>query len=209
MIEPTSETRKTYDLISTEYAKRKVATDARLLGHLDAMCATIPAGGVVVDAGCGPGLEITLLRERGFRVAGLDLSLGQLRTGGLSGVAQADMRHLPLRTASADALWCQAALLHIPHPAVPSVLGEFARVVRPGGALYLAVAEGDGAGWEVATQYGSDLRRWFTYHREPDLTALLATAGFEVGRVARNRGSHRDWLAVHASRVFPKVSGSR
>ena len=208
MIEPTSETQETYDLISAEYARRKVPVDARLRGDLDAMCATVPPGGVVVDAGCGPGREIVLLRERGFRVAGLDLSLGQLRAGGLPGVAQADMRRLPLPTASADALWCQAALLHVPHAAVPSVLGEFARVVRPGGALYLAVAEGDGAGWEVAVYYGSALRRWFSYHRAPELTALLAVAGFAVGSVGRNR-AHRDWLAVHATRVFPKVSGSR
>lgn len=208
MIEPTSETRETYDRITTEYARRQSAVDARLLGDVDALCAAIPAGGLVVDAGCGPGREIRLLRGRGLRVVGLDLSLGQLRTAGLPGVAQADMRHLPLRTGSADALWCQAALLHVPHRAVPAVLDEFARVVRPGGALYLAVAEGDGEGWEVAANYASERRRWFTYHREPDLTARLAAAGFEVRHVGRNR-AHRDWLALHAERSFPKVSGSR
>ncbi|GIF63231.1 hypothetical protein Ais01nite_12660 [Asanoa ishikariensis] len=202
------ETRETYDLIAAEYARRKAPVDARLQGDLDAMRAMLPPGGVVVDAGCGPGRELGLLRSSGFRVVGVDLSLGQLRAGGVPDVAQADMRRLPLRTGSADAVWCQAALLHIPHPEVPAVLAEFARVVRDGGALYLNVAEGDSEGWEVARNYNSAHRRWFTYHREPALTALLAAAGFEVGRIGRHRAYH-DWLAVHATRMFPKLSGSR
>jgi hypothetical protein len=62
------------------------------------------------------------------------------------------------------------------------------------------VADGDGQGWEIATNYGSDRRRWFTYHREPDLTALLSAAGFVVDEVRRT-ASYRDWLAIHAHRA--------
>ncbi|MEV0718263.1 class I SAM-dependent methyltransferase [Asanoa sp. NPDC050611] len=200
MTEPTIETQRTYDHISTEYARRNADTDTRLLRDLDTLGEEVPVGGRVVDVGCGPGREVDLLRGRGFQVVGLDLSLGQLRAGGLRAVAQADMRRLPVRTASVDAVWCQAALLHLPRAAVPTVLGEFARVVRGGGALFLALAEGDGADWEVAENYGSDLRRWFTYHREADVTALLAAAGFAVRQVGRNR-SHRDWISLHARRA--------
>jgi hypothetical protein len=39
-----------------------------------------------------------MLRERGLRAAGIDLSLGQLRARGVPGLVQADMRRLPLRT---------------------------------------------------------------------------------------------------------------
>ncbi len=83
----------------------------------------------------------------------------------------------------------------------PTVLDEFARAVRPGGGLYLNVAEGDGEGWEVAANYGSHRRRWFTFHRLPDLTALLTTAGFEVHHAYRTR-SGRTWVAMHAYRVM-------
>ena len=77
------------------------------------------------------------------------------------------------------------------------MLHEFARVVTRGGELNLSVAEGDGDGWEVASNYGSSRRRWFTYHRLPDLTDLLADAGFEVQDV-RRAGSARDWIRVRA-----------
>jgi len=129
---------------------------------------------------------VRLLRQRPFRVIGLDLSIGQLRTSELPAVVQADMRNLPLRTGSVDAVWCHAALLHLPRAAVPGVLDEFARALRPGGELYLSIAEGDGEGFEVASNYGSQRLRWFTYHREPELTTLLADAGFTVYLTSRN-----------------------
>lgn len=197
---PVGETQETYDLITTEYARQNAAVWSNLADHVNVLTASLPQVGVVADVGCGPGRDIALLRAGGLRVIGIDLSLAQLRTSSLTGVVQADMRRLPLRCGSVDAIWCHAALLHIPLTAVPAVLAEFARAARPGGELSLAVAEGDGEGFEVASNYGSDRRRWFTLHREPDLTALLAKAGFAVYRTSSNRG-RGVWLSVHARRV--------
>lgn len=199
MLDPITETRQTYDVIAGEYARRKATTDPQLLAELDAL-GSLAHASLVADVGCGPGRETALLREQGLRVVGLDLSIGQLRAGQLSGMVQADMRHLPLRAASLDAIWCLAAMLHIPRETVPAVLSEFARAVRSGGELYLVVAEGDGQNWEAASSYGSSRRRWYTYHRQPDLAALLVTAGFEVRKVRRSR-TNRDWLALYSRRV--------
>jgi len=200
VVDTAAETRETYDLIATEYARRNADPDAQGLDAAAALATRLPPGSIVADVGCGPGRDVAMLRAHGFSVIGLDLSFGQLRVGGLTGVAQADMRRLPLRTSSLDAAWCRAALLHIPRAEVPVVLGQLARAVRSGGELCLAVAEGDGDGWEVAWNYGSQRRRWFTYHREPILTGQLAAAGFEVHRVRRARAL-RCWLSLHARRV--------
>lgn len=198
--DPAGETQETYDLITAEYTRQNAAVWPDLADHIGIFTARLPPGGVVADIGCGPGRDTAFIRARGFRVIGIDRSLGQLRTSGLRGVAQADMRQLPLPAGSADAIWCHAALLHIPHTAVPAVLAEFARVVRPGGGLYLGVAEGDGEGFRVASRYGSDRRRWFTLHREPDLTVLLAEAGFAVHQVGRSHG-RGPWLSIHSRRI--------
>lgn len=200
MPDPTIETRETYDVIAAEYAHRNSSIEPQLLEDVASMTASLAPRSLVVDVGCGPGVETALLREQGYRVIGIDLSIGQLKTGGLSGVAQADMRRLPVGTGTVDAVWCYAALLHIPRVSVPTVVGEFARAVRVGGGLYLAVVEGDGEGWEVASNYGWDRRRWFTYHRGPDLVALLAAAGFGVHHVRQTR-SRRDWISLHSRRV--------
>lgn len=116
------------------------------------------------------------------------------------------MRHLPLQAGSVDGIWCWAALVHLPREAVPQALGEFARIVRSRGSLSMSIAEGDGEGFEVATPYGSDRRRWFTRYREPELTALLTTAGFSIRNVRRHRAC-RDWLSVHAIRQSAGANG--
>lgn len=200
MIESSTETQATYDLIAAEYAARNASTDADAPQDAAAMVARLPRRAIVADVGCGPGREMSMLREMGVQVVGFDLSLGQLRVGAASSVAQADMRRLPLADAVVDGVWCRAALLHIPRTDVPAVLGEFARVIRSGGELCLSVAEGDGEGWEVAWHYASSSSRWFTYHRETELSALLAHVGFSVHRTQRNH-THRDWLSINASRT--------
>lgn len=199
MPEPIAETQRTYDRIAGTYAQVNSAVYPALAAAAVALTAGLAPGSVVVDVGCGPGRETGYLRSLGFRAFGVDRSFGQLQAagGGLGGVVQGDMRWLPFRTSSVDAIWCQAALLHIPRVEVPAVLAEFARVVRGGGRLYLSVAEGDGEGFEVAANYGSSERRWFTNHREPALSRLLAEVGFVVDQVSRSH-SHRDWLSLHA-----------
>jgi hypothetical protein len=64
--------------------------------------------------------------------------------------------------------------------------------------LHLAVADGDGEGWESG-HYGSDQPRWFVRHRETQLHELLASAGWHIVEVSRL--SHgRDWLYLLAHR---------
>jgi SAM-dependent methyltransferase len=196
--EQIAETQQTYDLIASEFARQNSVAAAEVAERLDELAASVPAGGVVADIGCGPGRDVMMLRARGLHVAGFDLSLGQLRAGDVPGLVQADMRHLPLQAGSVHGIWCWAALVHLPREAVPEAIAEFARIVRSGGSLLMSIADGDGEGFEVATPYGSDRRRWFTRYREPELTALLTAAGFSIRDIRRHH-AHRDWLSVHAT----------
>ncbi|HEY7046446.1 MAG TPA: class I SAM-dependent methyltransferase [Jatrophihabitantaceae bacterium] len=137
----------------------------------------------VLDAGCGPGRDTLLLRGRGARAVGLDRSFGALRSQSLSRAVQGDMRALPLRDRAFDGVWCRTALLQVPPPDVPGVLGEFARVTRPAGALHLGVSEGAPPG-----------------HRLEPLRKLLAEAGWTVVDVERLH-LRRDWLYLLAHRA--------
>ncbi|MCP2328560.1 SAM-dependent methyltransferase [Hamadaea flava] len=199
MPDAVSVTRSTYDVIAAQFAEAQAEGYPELTADLTWLASRISAGSRVADVGCGPGRDLALLRGIGFRAIGLDLSAEMLRAGGHTGVAQADMRTLPLRDGCLDGLWCQAALLHIPHDHVPEVLAEFARVVRPGGAVHLVVAEGDGEGWE-RHGYGGDGLRWFAYHRLDSLTDLLAAVGLTVLE-ATHRSHYRAWLGVRAAKL--------
>jgi hypothetical protein len=70
----------------------------------------------------------------------------------------------------------------------------------------MSIAEGDREGFEVATPYGSDRRRWFTRYREPEFTALLTAAGFSIRNIRRHR-AYRDRLSVHATREQAGANG--
>ncbi|WP_027343394.1 class I SAM-dependent methyltransferase [Hamadaea tsunoensis] len=192
------DTRSTYEVVAGEFARAQAEGHPELRHDIDSFARMLPPALLVADVGCGPGRDLTLLRAAGMRAVGFDLTEAMLRVGGRSGVAQADMRHLPVRTGALDGIWCQAALLHIPHRYAPAVVAEFARCVRAGGAVHLAVAEGSGEGWEEFA-YGSDGRRWFAYHTEESLGGLLAAHGLAVVEVRRHH-HRRDWLRMLAVR---------
>ncbi len=194
--DPTQITQQTYAAVAPDYQRVSANPYPALLESLDRLTAHLGPGAFVLDAGCGPARDTTLLRARGLRAYGLDLSAEMLAAGRVAGVIRGDLRALPLADHAMAAVWCHAALLHVPRADVPDVLAGFARVLRPGGVLLLAVAEGDGEGYEDAVQYGGG-RRYFIRHRLPGLAVLLADAGFIVDRVEHRR-SHRDWLDIDA-----------
>jgi SAM-dependent methyltransferase len=197
----------TYDAIAADYDRGSGgAGPAWHEAEIDWLAAELGPGALVADVGCGPGQAVRSMRARELRACGFDLSAGMLRTGGLPGMCQADMRALPLRSGVADAVWCAAALLHVPREDVARTLSGFARVLRPGGLLTFSVAEGAGEEWEPVS-YASDLRRWYVYHDEADMTGLLAAAGFDVLGTQRC-STHRRWLHFRARRRAERDAGA-
>ncbi|MBS2966173.1 class I SAM-dependent methyltransferase [Actinocrinis puniceicyclus] len=193
-------TQAAYSSIAAQYARTWDQVPPWIVEELDRLAGLLGEGARVADLGCGPGRHTRLLRERALRATGFDLSAEMLAALGTPGQVRADMLALPVADAALDGIWCAAALLHIPRTALPAALAEFARVLRRGGELVLAVAEGDGEKWE-SVPYDvpghEALRRYYVLHRLESLSALLDTAGFDVYNHWR-RVSHRQWLHVHA-----------
>lgn len=103
------------------------------------------AGKRVLDAGCGPGVYSEWLLDHGAEVVGLDVSsrmvaIAKERTGGRADVHVADLGGpLPfLADASFDLVVCPLVLEYIRDWRVP--LGEFHRLLRPGGHLVASVS---------------------------------------------------------------------
>jgi len=110
--------------------------------------ARVPEGAVVLDLGCGAGLDsILAARSAGprGRVLGVDFSPEMLararraaREAGAGGIGflRADAEALPLRDGAADVALANG-LLNL-NPLRSEILREAARVLRPGGSLFLA-----------------------------------------------------------------------
>jgi ubiquinone/menaquinone biosynthesis C-methylase UbiE len=174
----------------------------------------LAAGATVLEAGCGTGCSLPDVMEVAgdVRLTGVDPTdafLERARTratelGGSATYENADARALPFDDASFDASFCDKLLLHV-GPAT-AVLGEMARVTRPGGRV--GVVE-----WcptfclstsrpELASALNEGLRRAVYDHGvAPNLARHLDAAGLREIRTsthlatARSLSDHPFWRA--------------
>jgi SAM-dependent methyltransferase len=132
-------------LFSLESDRREVARIVELL--------SLPVGARVLDVPCGQGRHTHLLAEAGYDATGLDYSNHLLKHARMRGTGpglhyvKGDMRRLPSRWAGRfDAvvnLFTSFGFFQDPADDVRSI-GEFARVLRPGGVLIWHGASRDG-----------------------------------------------------------------
>jgi ubiquinone/menaquinone biosynthesis C-methylase UbiE len=108
---------------------------------IDVLAELVPLRGrEVVDVGCGNGALVRALAARGASVSGIEVSeeaVARAEDGEhryLLGSADA----LPLDDASVDVCVLMRSLHHVPRSAMGAALAECARVLRPGGAAYVA-----------------------------------------------------------------------
>jgi 2-polyprenyl-6-hydroxyphenyl methylase/3-demethylubiquinone-9 3-methyltransferase len=103
------------------------------------------AGRRVVDVGCGGGLLSESMASRGAEVVGVDLASDLLRVAELHGLESGIKVEYQLGTAEQhaeahagryDAVTCMEMLEHVPDPA--AVVGALARLVRPGGDVFVS-----------------------------------------------------------------------
>lgn len=148
----------------------------------------------VLDVGCGTGiLSARIADEVGADVIGCDLSAGMLdKAAERSTVVdwvRGDAACLPLRSASVDAVVCTEAFHFFDQTAA---LAEFARVVREGGLVQIAMINPrtEAGSLLLRAQMGRALgaRTWPSRDR---MRALVTAAGLEVReqrRVNRTMG---------------------
>lgn len=188
-------TRAVYDAEAARYADMTDAhnrADPRLADFM----AALPAGGCVLDLGCGPGAAAEEMARAGFAVDAMDASpamvaLAEAREGvtailgGFDDIAGQDVY---------DGVWANFSLLHAARADMPRHLAAIRRALRPGGAFHIAVKTGTG-------EKRDGLGRFYTYYTEDELTDLLEIAGFvprarHTGCDKGLDGTDAPWIAV-------------
>jgi ubiquinone biosynthesis O-methyltransferase len=133
-----------YDVVWTEYVPEYEASEK----HWAMFYSPEEVQGMaVLDAGCGTGIFSAIFARNGAgRVVGIDISPGSLETArglkekfNLANVSfeRQDMLQLPFADGTFDIVWAWGTVHHTTDPL--RAISELARVLRPGGSIFLAV----------------------------------------------------------------------
>lgn len=184
-----TDTRNSYDALAAGYADETRDLLDRLL-HVRAGVVLFAdlvraiGGGPVADVGCGPGHTTALLRELGTDAFGIDLSPAMIENARREHPGArfevGSMTDLELADDSLAGVLAWWSLIYIPDDAVPDVLGQFHRVLRPAGVLAVGFHVGDESKIET-TGDGDQALHAYVHHRPPSRVAgWLREAGFTV-----------------------------
>ena len=143
------------------------------------------APGPLLDVGCGGGLFLRLLRERGHKVLGLDFSMEAALTAWNVNRVPAMCGTLskpPFRPAAFSVITMFHLLEHLYDPA--GYVEEAYKLLAPDGRLVIQVP--NAASWQFLlfgqNWNGIDIPRHLVNFREKDIVALLESRGFEILR---------------------------
>lgn len=195
--------RETYDRIAEDWNKDH-AFDSWWKTGVEAFVDMLPKGASVLDVGCGSGMKVKYLSEKGFRAVGTDLS-GKMIEIAKRDVPErdfyvADMHDLSAVPGEYDALFLQASLLHIPKTEIDAVMEELKKKLTPNGLLYIAVkgrTEGDPEEAMVTEDdYGYAYDRFFSYFTLPELKEIFDKHGFDCVYEHVEPVGKRGWLQV-------------
>jgi SAM-dependent methyltransferase len=160
--------------------------------------------GAVLDTGCGGGLLLGMLRERGVSGIGLDSSPDACRLAWRRHAVPAvtgDLTAHPFPPESFSLITLFHVVEHLPHPA--AYLEAARALLRTGGRLVVQVP--DAACWQFALLghrwSGIDVPRHLNDFRGADIEFLLGECGYEVTR--RKHFSLRDNPAGLATSLAP------
>ena len=172
----------------------------RRMSHL------IPAGGTILDAGCGQGTWLRFLRSRSFNAIGLDYSFPLLRAAqeqGVNPLILGSVSTIPLKDDACDGLISWGVIEH-DEAGPEKALLEFKRVLRPGGYLFVTVPfdhpkvrRAFAIERANAERFAEELQFYQYLFTEAELADLLKTSGFEVLNVERGN--------LHTAVAFPRL----
>ncbi len=160
----------------------------------------VPAGGTVLDLGCGSGRDSKCFKDAGYKVIAIDASQELcIKASEYAGIDVRCMRFEELDDSGKyDGIFACASLLHVPEGDLPGVLTKIKTALKPQGVLYASFKYGDFAGERDG--------RFFHDMNEESATELFTSVpGFMIEEMWQSHDVRRDkdayWINVIARNI--------
>jgi ubiquinone/menaquinone biosynthesis C-methylase UbiE len=151
------------------------------------------------------------MTEAGARVTGLDMSKGLLEEARKRSPAinfvEGDITRMQFPNASFDGVWSHASLVHLEKiEDVEMALSEFARVLKPDGALHIFVKiQAGDEKTAIVSDTLSNHDRFFRYYTPGEMKILVEKAGFKSVEIELHDDPHGrqevQWIALFARKA--------
>lgn len=181
-----------------KYRRRWAHRVRKCRRQVDACLSFVPGAKTLLDVGCAYGYVLEAAAAAGLQATGLDFSafaVDQCRARGFHAV-EGSLTALPFPDASFDVVMLKAVLEHVDDPL--QGLREAARVLRPGGVIFVIVPDGDYFKNTLTPRTGRnfrpDARGWqhHVYFNSQSFELACRRAGLLVayeGRAAPRKGA--------------------
>ena len=154
-----------YDRNAAEFCRGTEEVD---MSHLyEEFLPHVPAGGRILDAGCGAGRDALFFKRQGYVVTAFDASpeIASIASQTLGATVEVmDFLHVEA-VSEFDGIWACASLLHVPIRDMDDALHRLTRALEPGAVLYASFKYGSAEGCRDG--------RFFNDYDEVKLDALL------------------------------------
>jgi ubiquinone/menaquinone biosynthesis C-methylase UbiE len=184
-------TRGTWDQLAERY--RDAFMDLNLYdGSYDAFCARVPQlGACILEVGCGPGnvTRALLTRRPDWRIHAIDyaprmVALAQTLVPAAT-FAVMDARAIGSLAEVFDGIVVGFCLPYLSPAETQQLIQDAARLLVPGGQLYLSAIDGDPDQSGYVTSSSGDVHMYQHYHNEATLVQALSEAGYVDVAVTR------------------------
>lgn len=171
----------TYEKIAQKYS-HQYFDDLSETAYIDKFLHTIPDGGKILDAGCGPGQFTQYMMGKGFEVTGIDFSSAMIREA-TDRVPEGTFLPMDMRTLefeeSFDGILAAYSLIHIASDDIPQTLEGFHRVLKPHGHIEIITQAGK-PDQIIDEPFLPSEKMFFNFFTTGRLTRFLKNAGFNV-----------------------------
>ncbi len=194
--DPREVVRRGYDAVSVRY-DQEYGGDTKYQVWLGEMRERIPAGGAVLDLGCGSGIPVVrTLTEAGYRVTGVDISDVQIRRARdlipQAEFVRADITAVEFGPDSFAAVISLFALIHIPLEHQLPLLERVASWLRPGGWFLATTGYWAWTGTEE-NWLGGGVPMWWSHADVATYRSWISQASLSIEReefVPEGDGGH-------------------